>query len=72
MVNIYLLKGGARDLKKQNMHGAASLKKRKTEFPTDMHAQCKLSREKGKFCFFKGIFQKCPQKVNNHVSFSKW
>ena len=48
---IFLLKRGARDLKKQNMHGAASLKKKKTEFPTDMHAQCKLRGEKGKFCF---------------------
>ena len=57
---ICLPQRGARDLKKQNMHGAASLKKKKTEFPTNMHAQCKLSGEKGKFCFFKGIFQKCP------------
>ena len=30
------------------MHGAANLKK---EFPTAMHAQCKHSEEKGKFCF---------------------
>ena len=55
---IFLLKRGARDLKKQNIHGAASLKKRKTEFPTDMHAQCKLSGEKGKFCFFLSKFSK--------------
>ena len=52
---IFLLKRGARDLKKQNMHGAASLKKKKTEFPTDMHAQCKLSGEKGKFCFLRAF-----------------
>ena len=37
------------------MHGAASLKKKKTEFPTDMHAQCKLSGEKGKFCFLRAF-----------------
>ena len=46
---IFLLKRGVRDLKKQNMHGAASLEKKKTEFPTDMYAQCKLSGENGKF-----------------------
>ena len=29
----------------------------KEQNPTDMHAQCMLSEEKGKFCF-KGIFSK--------------
>ena len=35
----------------QNMHGATGLTKKKIEFPTVMHAQCKLSEEGGKFCF---------------------
>ena len=55
MSTIFLLKREARAPKKQNMRGAASLKKKKTELPTDMHAQCNLSEEKGKFCFLRAF-----------------
>ena len=55
ILTIFLLKPEARGLKKQNMHGAASWGKKKTGFPTDMHAQCKLSVEKGKFCFLRAF-----------------
>ena len=39
------------------MHGAACLRKNGTEYPPDMHAQCK----RGKFCFL-GHFAKIYDK----------
>ena len=51
----FCLNGERATLKNKTCNGAASLKKKKTEFPTDMHAQCKLSGEKGKFCFLRAF-----------------
>jgi len=42
--------------------GAASLKKKKTEFPTDMHAQCKLSGGKGNFFFLRAFSKNVLQR----------
>ena len=50
-MTVFLLKRKARGPKKQNMHGAASLKKKRTEFPLI----CKLSGKKGKFCFLRAF-----------------
>ena len=55
MTTIFLLKWDARSPKKQKHAWCNWLEKKKTEFPTDMHAQCKLSEEKGKFCFFSSF-----------------
>ena len=54
-VPYFCLNGERATLKNKTCIGAASLKKKKTEFPTDMHAQCKLSGEKGKFCFLRAF-----------------
>ena len=54
-VPYFCLNGERATLKNKTYIGAASLKKKKTEFPTDMHAQCKLSGEKGKFCFLRAF-----------------
>merc|ERR1712026_431069 len=54
-VPYFCLDGERATLKNETCSGAASLKKKKTEFPTDMHAQCKLSGEKGKFCFLRAF-----------------
>ena len=51
----FCLNGERATLKNKTFIGAASLEKKKTEFPTDMHAQCKLSGEKGKFCFLRAF-----------------
>ena len=55
VIPYFCLNGERATLKNKTCNGAASLKKKKTEFPTDMHAQCKLSGEKGKFCFLRAF-----------------
>ena len=38
------------------------LGKKKTELTTNLHAQCMLNEERGRFCFLRAISKKAPKR----------